>query len=88
MPRLPGWLERVNQLLSEQEEEQLRRVIRRSQPFGDAGWVESTARQYNLELTLRSRGRPRKFTQTANRLLAFFSTFETGLKRQVNRVGT
>jgi len=65
MPRLPGWLERVNRPLREQEEEQLRTAIRRSQPFGDAGWVESTARRYNLESTLRSRGRPRKFAQTA-----------------------
>jgi hypothetical protein len=33
--------------------------------FGDAGWVETTARHCNLESTLRSRGRPRKFTQAA-----------------------
>jgi hypothetical protein len=55
MPRLPGWIDRVNNPLSEQEEDQLRRAIRRSQPFGDSGWVESTARKYNLESTLRNR---------------------------------
>lgn len=66
MPRLPGWIDRVNQPLSEKEEEHLCTAIRRSQPFGDSGWVESTARKYNLESTLRSRGRPRKFTQPAN----------------------
>jgi putative transposase len=64
MPRLPKWIDRVNQALSEKEQEQVQRAISRSQPFGDAGWVESTARKYNLESTLRKRGRPRKVTQT------------------------
>jgi putative transposase len=41
MPRLSGWIDRVNDPLNEKEEEQLRRAIRRSQPFGDSGWVES-----------------------------------------------
>lgn len=61
-PRLPNWINRVNMPLSPKEEQQLKRAISRSQPFGDAGWVESTARKYNLESTLRQRGRPRKFT--------------------------
>jgi len=52
--------------VSEKEAEQLKRSIARVQPFGDAGWVETTARQYNLESTLRKRGRPRKFTHAAN----------------------
>jgi len=63
-PRLPNWLARVNGPVSEKEADQLRRAIQRSQPFGDAGWVESTARKYNLESTLRKRGRPRKLPQT------------------------
>ena len=63
-PRLPNWIERVNRPVSEKEQEQLCRAIQRSQPFGNAGWVESTARKYNLELTLRNRGRPRKFPQS------------------------
>jgi len=66
IPRLPIRLERVNRVVSEKEAEQLRRSIARGQPFGDAGWVETTARQYNLESTLRKRGRPRKFTHAAN----------------------
>lgn len=65
IPRLPNWVSRVNQPLTEKEETQLQRAIARSQPFGDAGWVESTARKYNLESTLRSRGRPRKFAQSS-----------------------
>ena len=65
MPRRPGWVDHVNRALSEKEEAQLRRAIDRGQPFGDAGWVETTARKYNLESTLRKRGRPRKFPQPA-----------------------
>ncbi|MBI1324326.1 hypothetical protein GC170_14240 [bacterium] len=64
IPRLPNWLDRVNKPLSEKEESQLKRAIDRSQPFGDVDWVESTAKKYDLESTLRNRGRPRKFPQT------------------------
>ena len=64
--RLPNWLERVNRVVSENEAEESKRCIARGHPFGDAGWVETTARQYNLESTLRKRGRPRKFTHAAN----------------------
>ena len=65
MPRQPHWIERVNRPLGEQEEAQLRSAIARSQPFGESGWVETTARRLRLESTLRQRGRPRKFPQTA-----------------------
>lgn len=65
LARLRNWVERVNQPVSEKEEEKLKRAINRSQPFGDAGWVEATARKYKLESTLRERGRPRKFPQAA-----------------------
>jgi len=66
MARLPRWIARVNQPLSDKEEKQLRLAIKRSQPFGSVNWVESTARKYNLESTLRMRGRPRKLPQAAN----------------------
>jgi len=56
----------VNRVVSEKEAEQLKRCITRGQPFGDAGWVETTARQYNLESTLQKRGRPNTFTHAAN----------------------
>lgn len=65
LPRLPNWVERVNRPIDEKEEDQLRRAILRSQPYGDMGWVESTARKYGLESTLSKKGRPRKFPQTA-----------------------
>ena len=57
--RPPNWTRRVNIPVSDREEEQLRRAIARGQPFGDGGWVESTARKHDLESTLRKRGRPR-----------------------------
>ena len=56
----------MNRVVSEKEAEQVKRCIAKGQPFGDAGWVETTARQYNLVSTLRKRGRPRKFTHAAN----------------------
>ncbi len=62
--RLPNWTKRVNTPVSEKETKQIRRSIDRGQPFGDAGWIETTARKYNLESTLRKRGRPRKLPQT------------------------
>ena len=65
MPRQPHWIERVNRPLGEKEEEKLRRAIARSQPFGESAWVEATARRLKLESSLRRRGRPRKFPQTA-----------------------
>jgi putative transposase len=63
--RLPQWINRVNTPVTEKEAKQIRRAINRGQPFGDAAWIETTARQYNLESTLRKRGRPRKLPQTA-----------------------
>ncbi len=59
LPRLPNWLDRVNQPLSEQELKAVRLSAQRGRPLGDQGWVESIARRLNLESTLRPRGRPR-----------------------------
>jgi len=65
LPRLPNWVERVNDPLDDKVQTNLQRCIRRSSPFGEDNWVETTARRLNLESTLRPRGRPRKFPQTA-----------------------
>lgn len=64
--RLPNWLERVNERLDSTAERNLQRSIKRSSPFGEPTWVKSTAQQFQLESTLRPRGRPRKFPQTSN----------------------
>lgn len=59
IPRSPGWVERVNQPLTEQELKAIRTSVQRGSPLGDEGWVESIARRLNLESTMRARGRPR-----------------------------
>lgn len=56
----PDWVERVNTPVGPQEEEALRRAIRRGQPFGDTDWQVATAARLGLGSTLRPLGRPRK----------------------------
>ena len=60
LPRPRKWLSFVNEAETEAELESLRRSVQRGQPFGSVQWIEETARQLNLESTLRPRGRPRK----------------------------
>ena len=60
LARLPNWVEHVNKPLTEGELDALRRCVRRGCPYGDDAWTETTARQLNLESTLRPRGRPKK----------------------------
>ncbi|MGN6545178.1 MAG: transposase [Aureliella sp.] len=55
-----NWTERVNQPLTARELEAVRRSVQRGSPFGDASWIETTARRLGLESTLRARGRPKK----------------------------
>jgi len=57
--RLPNWAKRVNEPLSEKEMAAVRWSIKRGSPFGNETWVESIARRFGLESTLRPRGRPR-----------------------------
>jgi len=59
IPRLPNWIERVNEPLSENELKAIRSCARRGAPLGDEGWVESIARRLDLESTMRPRGHPR-----------------------------
>ena len=60
MPRLPGWVARVNEAMGDEELEAMRRSVQRGRPWGDEGWVETIARRLNLESTMRPRGRPKK----------------------------
>ncbi len=59
LSRLPGWVERVNAPLSEEDLAAVRLSAQRGEPLGDEGWVESIARRLNLESTMRPRGRKR-----------------------------
>ena len=58
--RLPRWIERVNQALTDKELKAIRKCVQRGSPFGSEKWVQETAKKQGLELTLRSRGRPKK----------------------------
>ena len=58
--RLPRWIERVNQALTNKELKAIRKCVKRGSPFGSEKWVQETAKQQGLELTLRPRGRPKK----------------------------
>lgn len=60
--RPSNWVEIVNTPDTEAELEDLRRLIRRSQPIGDPEWQAAVAPY--LGLTLRSKGRPRKMDPT------------------------
>ena len=57
--RLPRWVDRVNDPLSEKELDAVRHCLRHGRPMGDASWVKTTASRLGLESTLRPRGRPR-----------------------------
>tara|TARA_R110002073_G_scaffold21524_7_gene75835 strand:+ start:9115 stop:9828 length:714 start_codon:yes stop_codon:yes gene_type:complete len=57
LARLPRWVDRVNEPLSEVELQSIRVSAQRDKPLGDEGWVESIARRLNLESTKRPRGR-------------------------------
>ena len=59
IPRLPRWVERVNQPLSERELAAVRRCAQRGTPFGEPAWRDAAARRLGLASTLRPRGRPR-----------------------------
>ena len=59
LPRLPGWVARVNESLTKPELDAVRLSAQRGKPLGDEGWVESIARRLDLESTMRPRGRPR-----------------------------
>ncbi len=67
IPRLPNWMQRVNELLSDKELEAVRRCAHRGQPFGNESWTESIARRLNLEPTLRPHGRPKKLKKITSK---------------------
>ncbi len=53
------WEKWVDRAETAAELEALRRCVKRGQPYGDDRWVQRTAKQMNLESTLRPRGRQR-----------------------------
>ncbi len=62
IPRPSNWIEVVNAPETEAELEDLRRLLRRNHPIGDADWQAAVAPY--LGLTFREKGRPRKLDPT------------------------
>lgn len=62
LPRPANWIKLVNQPQTEKELAALRHCVNRGTPFGEKGWVETTAARLGLAATLRPRGRPKKPT--------------------------
>jgi putative transposase len=59
LPRLAGWIDHVNEPLTELELMAVRQSVQRGVPYGDASWTERTVAKLGLETTLRPRGRPK-----------------------------
>jgi putative transposase len=59
VPRPPDWVDLVNNPESQAELEALRLLIKRGRPIGTATWQKEVARAFQLDHTLRGRGRPK-----------------------------
>ena len=58
IPRLPNWVAKVNEALTDPELAALRRSAQRGRPFGETAWTAATVERLGLSATLRPRGRP------------------------------
>ena len=67
VPQPSSWLAQVNAALTLGELDNLRRSLRRGQPYGGEEWVEASVARLGLEGTLRPRGRPRKAKQASEK---------------------
>jgi len=60
VPEPPDYLKWLNHAQGKEEIENIRQAIQRSRPYGSEKWVSKAVRQFGLESTTRSRGRPKK----------------------------
>ncbi len=60
IPEPDDYLLLLNKPQSKGEIEDIRRSVSRGCPYGQDVWVEKVARQFGIESTLRSKGRPKK----------------------------
>ncbi len=58
--RHANWIQHVRTDFSKAEQKQIDWSMKRGVPFGNETWVESTARKFGLESTMRPHGRPKK----------------------------
>ncbi|MDM4016473.1 transposase [Roseiconus lacunae] len=64
MRRPPGWRNRVNTALTQDELDAVRICITRGRPFGSQEWIDETCERNGIWSTVRPRGRPRKKPKT------------------------
>ncbi|MCC6125520.1 MAG: hypothetical protein IT426_11195 [Pirellulales bacterium] len=55
LPKPDDWLQRLNRVEPECEQDAIRRALRRGSPFGGERWQKNTAVRLGLEFTLRPR---------------------------------
>jgi putative transposase len=60
LPRKAGWVDHVNEPLTEAELAAIQRSAQRGSPFGSATWSDRTVKRLGLESTLRPHGRLKK----------------------------
>lgn len=60
VPMTKGYAKFLNEPQTEEELRALRRSISRGNPYGSEGWAEKVIEKFDLESTIRPRGRPRK----------------------------
>lgn len=53
IPRLPNWIQRVNEPLGEKELDAIRTCVNRGRPFGDEQWTDEVAEKHGLWFTMR-----------------------------------
>jgi putative transposase len=58
--RPPDWTALVNRPMTEKELARYEMSLKRLRPYGDEGWITTTAGRLGIEHTLRREGRPRK----------------------------
>ncbi|MCK5563905.1 MAG: transposase [Planctomycetes bacterium] len=61
VPLSQNWSQLVNQPFEQDHADELANCINKGSPYGQKEWTAEIAEQLNLQSTLRSRGRPRKF---------------------------
>lgn len=61
VPLPKNWHELVNEPFEEKDSVELANCIKRGCPYGEKDWTTKTAEQLNLQSTLRTKGRPRKY---------------------------
>ena len=59
------WAEKVHQPMEEAKLDAIRRSSATGLPYGDPNWVTRLAKRLDLDLTIRPRGRPRKYKPTS-----------------------